>query len=1116
VILQFPNLDTLRLALTSGAIPESLRATPTQFAVGADHVLWVQSRETISDKIRKDLRRLGVRFPSDTENPLTDSAQHWLQMFPLAHVAGPIEVGEKTPILFETMRADQLSEIAVEMLRLGNDRQSFGWYDDDARSIGLLRVVGPPYYSLLRSLEQTPDAPIAYREAAPRVWVQLGFDHPLAEHLLPPAGQWLLLQPLREWRYVAEGKLCDIYEVIDFQLPKANSPWHVAEIAQRITVPVSLVRGGAADAAELWVLTEDGIAQLEELVRSSDNELLARLAFAVGEKDGERVVVVRARPSKSAPPVLVLDGIGFRSYLRIPNLFLPIGSTLNPPLRRDAVMRLLTEDKSRITWLAPGDDGTFAPRSLPDDAFRPLSAWVDYVLERDHEAIRAWVGATQFQFESFVCKDDVPSEPVPSKEPTGPKPARKTKPSPEGDAAKESAPKKQRAPRVESADAEIANVPPSELEQRLREVEGEYNAMATPLEEPHRQSLWREMALLNGALHRHADAATCWGNALWEQTNVSSASAFDWYRAEAPNRSSTNVVVRLLKEANPTQAHRRQIAAYLIWAASEPQPPTDLVPHLSKVQRFFEKHEAHLGVRVVWLVWHALYRLSGNDVLLLARARDRVLERLFQHGLTPDLDLPVFLRLTGQSASNPLRLVRDQITLLREQVLTWSRIGTNATPTTEAYIDLVFAYGLARLGEANEARRLLAIAAERLASADEVHSWLYAAFEHRVQQALDGKPSVERLPEHLHAELAAIQNPDYLQHVSDKKQRDDIMSAQRSLCLKIDRMRENSRILEPTEKIDPWRHSNGRFRDALSMTLADLTDIQDRAVLLDQLNRLLKVKQKFEGVAKPQGRILTRAAELAPRLGQTFGEEVLERVAGQLGKMADPDEIADLLEKSLVLAGHLDRKDDVQRLIDRLQQLLQGGAAVEQRRLAALISGSFRALRKFGLRDQVGQLMQQLETMLQSDTTVTTNRSNERSERLMLLLELAGGWFFFGEDTKARHLLDEARTAMLSGKWMASDLAKTTCAYLAALGQVPMEFALARMLEVFRKVEGIYDNYTTVSHYSLTRYIVVEAMMLALVSEDLTLDREARRRLDDDEYLVRRRIHRDVREAMAT
>jgi hypothetical protein len=90
--------------------------------------------------------------------------------------------------------------------------------------------------------------------------------------------------------------------------------------------------------------------------------------------------------------------------------------------------------------------------------------------------------------------------------------------------------------------------------------------------------------------------------------------------------------------------------------------------------------------------------------------------------------------------------------------------------------------------------------------------------------------------------------------------------------------------------------------------------------------------------------------------------------------------------------------------------------------------------------------------------------------------------------------------------------AELACAYVSALGQAPMEFALSRMMEFFRRVEGVYDNFTTVTHYSLTRLNVVEAMMLALISDDFTLDRQ---RLDDDEFLVRRRIHRDVRAAMA-
>ena len=158
---------------------------------------------------------------------------------------------------------------------------------------------------------------------------------------------------------------------------------------------------------------------------SSDNDLLARLAFAVGEKSGERIVVLRVRPSKSVPPVLVLDGLALRSYLRIPNLFLPVSHVLYPPLRRDAVVRLLAGDPARLTWLTPHGDGTFTPESVPDAAFRPLSEWVDYVLELDHHAIKTWLGATQFQFEAFVCKDDLAKEKKPPRTPPAPKPPKK-------------------------------------------------------------------------------------------------------------------------------------------------------------------------------------------------------------------------------------------------------------------------------------------------------------------------------------------------------------------------------------------------------------------------------------------------------------------------------------------------------------------------------------------------------------------------------------------------------------------------------------------------------------------------------------------------------------------
>src|SRR5262249_30085498 len=146
-------------------------------------------------------------------------------------------------------------------------------------------------------------------------------------------------------------------------------------------------------------------------------EDLHRLAFAVGTVGDQTTVVLRARPSKLGPPVV--DGLraeAYRPFAKLPNLYLPAGTTLHPPLRRDKVRELFADDPARVVWLAPaGGRGTFAPQSLPDTAFRPLGDWVDYVLDHDRAALQEWVQSAQFDFEGFVCSED--DKPKPKKPP---------------------------------------------------------------------------------------------------------------------------------------------------------------------------------------------------------------------------------------------------------------------------------------------------------------------------------------------------------------------------------------------------------------------------------------------------------------------------------------------------------------------------------------------------------------------------------------------------------------------------------------------------------------------------------------------------------------------------
>ena len=113
------------------------------------------------------------------------------------------------------------------MLRLGNDRQGFRWLaaDDGDDERVLLRVIGPPYYTLLRALDQTAAAPRAtvraYLEQAPRVWVEIGHTHPLAAQIRVADGQLLLIRAPRDWLYLADAPFQDVYEILQFKLPAA-------------------------------------------------------------------------------------------------------------------------------------------------------------------------------------------------------------------------------------------------------------------------------------------------------------------------------------------------------------------------------------------------------------------------------------------------------------------------------------------------------------------------------------------------------------------------------------------------------------------------------------------------------------------------------------------------------------------------------------------------------------------------------------------------------------------------------------------------------------------------------------------------------------------------------
>jgi hypothetical protein len=1134
-ILLFPTDAALHFALTGGLVPPAVSLAPAR--VGRDPAgrPWIIPGVDVPRTLPAVLHRVGVETAASEPGDGREVA-HWLEALPLRCDPIPPILTDQTPVLFELSDPAGLSMLVGEMLRLGNDRQAFRLLSDSALSTqhsALLRVIGPPYYSLLTAVDRAgPDAPRAYLERAAGVWVEVGWTHPLVEQVKPPDGQLLLLRPPAEWVAVADESFRDVYDALDFQLPGEPVAWADSP-PDKLTVPLRLAPGTTAEPAEMWVLRGEAVEQIDALVRDADDRVLARLAFAVGDYQGEQVAVLRARPGKTAAPVLALENaLACRSFLRLPNLYLPVGRRLRPPLRRDAVRRLLADDADQVVWLIPREDDSFVPESLPESAFRPLGDWVEYVLNRDAAALTAWAEAARFEFGTFVGRDDL----VPAKRATEPKPrgaaaavaeAAKTK-------VKPAKPQPAAVPPVPLDDTFAVRPPatPSELQVRLKATEEQFLAAEGPLDDPGRLALWPELARLNGLLGYKADASLAWANALWEPADPPPTWAWGWVEAERalpkPELTAADMD-RLLAHAQPAGPDLRPLAAALVWATRQKPAPAELRRRLPEVQRYLEKHEHLLPVRIVWLVWHGLTQLAGTDVLAVARVRDRLLERLLAEGLGAERDLPGFLRFAGQREGDRLRTVRERAERLRLLAHRWFEQNTSNKGTldrTPAYIDLFFAFGMARLGEASAARELLRAAGTAIEEiGGEAHTFLLQALQYRVEQVLAGKPHAGPLP------------PEQLEYLDQMRRDEKAMPIEhtglRSGSYAVERLGKESAILQPQEKLDPYRRIKPE-QDDLIREVVRLSDVHDRSRLAVGIRRLTESAAKGPRLAASRLRVLTGSLELASRIGETVTVELLAQVGPALDAAAgltEPQAIeskAELLERALFFAAHYDRPDLVRAFADRLGNLLlapPGRSALNA--VGSLVGQTFRSLRKLGLKDQTERLLQQLGQAALGDQSLEQAQAlagRDWQPTLQLLLHLAAGWLNFDQPEQARPILATA------GAWIvrpekkpndptrpAQQYVELVCTYIAAAGQAPLDEAFARIEVLLEpgRMDKLPNTFTSNYYYSLLHLRVVEAVVLTLATDDFALGPAARHWLDDDEYLVRRRIHRDVRAALA-
>ncbi len=1156
MILCFPDLDTFRLAATGTLLPVEFALAPARIRFEPDGRIFVETDAKVSKKLAAELSLLRVTGSKAMPGP-AESISCWLQAIGAERDETP-PLSTQAPVIFEVPDPASLPQLVGEMLRLGNDRQSYCWLETEGARRVLLRVVGPPYYTLLQSLDPKVSGSVqtltAFVEQGPCVWVQIGYRHPAAGRIKLVEGQMLLIRPERKWTYLDEPPFRDIYSALQFSLPAAESVWQPVPEPEKLTVPLKLAPGNASEAPEFWVLRDDAESRLDAFVRDADDRLLQRLRFAVSAPaDGaESVIALRLSPSKLPHPVLdIPDAVGYKPYFKLPNLFLPTGTRLHPQLRRDAVRTLLADDPDRVVWLAPSPGGEFVPESISEDAFRPLDHWVDHVLESSPVPLHAWVAATRFDFEPFVCSD-TPVKPRGSDR--GPKERGRGK---EIDGHSPLLP--DTAPTAADPNATrfaVAAAKPVDEGGRIDEwklrrqlLQDKFLKFDGGLDRPERQALWPALARANAGAGDAAEAAICWVNAMWDRESPDAELVLGWFRSEhgphiaEPGAEELDI---LLRSQNPDRIEVRRAAGAVLAAATRDPTPEWLRPRLRAILQYLEANDGKLPVRAVWLLAVEVAALSKSDVLGLARVRDRILQRLLDSGLNAETDLPFFLRTAGLQDSERVRLVRDRAVLLHQSCRQWVENATLAiwihpykkredNPTLP-YVDLVFAFGFAKLGESSAARRLIAEARVGTDLAQKADAHMYTrkhvteTYIYRIEEALSGKVPSRTFPRELVSSIDAL--------AADGK---NIDTPHSKATYAIINLRGQSMILEPQEKYDRFGRTPMDGDDFIQ-GLRALSDQRNSAEFMRQVRILYRggvAGREIRPLSLVQLRTLHAAMPWAIRAGETFTVELLNLVPDALLQSIAQNAVSDLskyqgelLERSVFLASHFDRRELVQRLLVQFVDIVATKKPDQRFELVNHAAQQcVRGLRRLGMRDEIDKLLQRLYHLVLEGGTLgqlkmrLISKPHEWARALQALLGLAGGWQYFGNSDLAEPILEEARLELLApAKPSGSSLAalipvfytKLAKSYIAAVGQGSTESGLARLFEFFRDMDPkrLTIGGTNAQFYSEQHLAIVEEVVLAIASDDFALGPGGRRWLDEDEFLVRRRIHRDMQSAL--
>ncbi len=337
----------------------------------------------------------------------------------------------------------------------------------------------------------------------------------------------------------------------------------------------------------------------------------------------------------------------------------------------------------------------------------------------------------------------------------------------------------------------------------------------------------------------------------------------------------------------------------------------------------------------------------------------------------------------------------------------------------------------------------------------------------------------------------------------------------------VNRLRKHSRILEPIDRVQSYSGldlkvfwGNDRLGERLYVLAGggNVAHLEEEA---DALLRLCATSPTTDTVP----RVILTLLEVAPR----FEPPTILRLLDLLPTAVDwveawlaqggwkSDErprrlihyTSRMIEAAFDVAGSMPASAIGPAVGQLTRRLLSTGESM-QAPLLAVTGSVFRCLRRLALAGEAEDLMRFLDP---SELGTAEGAELAPSTRLGLGI----GWFTAGNEDAGNRILDNTRDRLyLASDAELPDRTELAIAYAEALGFAPPPIAHGRLEEIFQRLRPVNVEGGTNRYLTLKPLQLIDTVVRSVVTDEFTLGPAVRGWLDDDEFLIRSRVHRDL------